>query len=65
MHRADRRTARLVLGVASAIAAAVALPGCYRKVIRAPGPGADQYEIEESDRDNVVLPYLEPKDKKK
>ncbi len=40
------------------------LPGCYRKVIRASGPAENQYQVEESDRDNVVLPYLEPKEKK-
>lgn len=29
--------------------------GCYSKVVRAKGPGASQYKVEQSDRDN---PYF-------
>jgi hypothetical protein len=52
----------MVLGV---LACGV-LGGCYQKVVRASGPGASEYKIEESDRHNSLFgQWLDPNDNSK
>jgi hypothetical protein len=57
-----RRVGAMVLGV---LACGV-LGGCYQKVVRASGPGASEYKIEESDRHNSLFgQWLDPNDNSK
>ncbi|HVZ94214.1 MAG TPA: hypothetical protein VG797_06865 [Phycisphaerales bacterium] len=53
--------ARAVIWTALAGMALGALAGCYSKVIRASGPGAWQYKVEESDVDNDAFSNFEKK----
>ncbi len=45
----SRRLARSIVAVALGAVVFAALGGCYQKVIRASGPGAWQYKVEETD----------------
>lgn len=57
-----RRVVATVLG----LLVCASLGGCYQKVVRASGPGASEYKIEESDRHNSLFgQWLDPKDNSK
>lgn len=58
-----RRRVRWAVWLVLAAAGLAGVSGCYEKVIRASGPGAWQYKVEESNRDNNI--FADFKDEKK
>lgn len=58
-----RTTGRILALLALAATAAGLLGGCYRRVVRATGPGADGYEIHEANIGEDESVWSQPKPK--